>query len=73
MSKMAAYERTFEALRSSMRLLLNVENEQALFDMAAAVADITRLRALDRLETLSVDGRTSKPHHAGPPSGFTLA
>lgn len=53
MSKMAAYERSFEALRSSMRLLLNVEDEQALFDMAVAVADITRQRALDRLTTLS--------------------
>lgn len=57
-SKMAAYERTFEALRSSMRLLLNVEDEQALFDMASAVAYITRQRALDRLDTLSQDSPT---------------
>ncbi len=57
-SKLSAYERTLEALRSSLRLLLNVEDEQGLFDLAAAVAGITRQRALAQLDALSPDSPT---------------
>jgi hypothetical protein len=40
---------TFQALQSSMRRLLNVKDEQALFDMAALVEQHAKQRALDRL------------------------
>ncbi len=53
--KMSAYERTFTASRSSLCRLLNVEDEEALFDMAAAVEGITRQRALARLHALSTN------------------
>ena len=48
-SKIAAYERTFQALQTSMRLLLNGDDQKVLLDMAASVERITRERALDRL------------------------
>ena len=44
-----AGDRTFQALKSSMRLLLNVEDEQALFDLAVLVEQRARQRALDSL------------------------
>ena len=48
-SKIAAYERTFQALHTSMGLLLNGDDQRTLLDMAASVERITRERALDRL------------------------
>ncbi len=48
-SKMAAYERTLNSLSASVRLLLDVEDERSLFDLAASVTQLTKQRALDRL------------------------
>lgn len=57
-SKLAAYDRTFRALHSSMRLLLNIDDERSLFDMAASVESLTRKRALDRILNLCKEGPT---------------
>lgn len=57
-SKLAAYERTLAALSASVRLLLDVEEERSLFDMAASVAQFTKKRALDRLLAMSHEGRS---------------
>jgi DNA-binding NtrC family response regulator len=55
-SKLAAYERTLAALSASARLLLGVEEERSLFDMAALVAQLTKKRALDRLLAMDREG-----------------
>ena len=54
-SKMAAFDRTFHALQSSIRLLLNVDDDQSLFDIAASVENLARERALERLVILCKD------------------
>ncbi len=58
MSTLAAFDRTFEALQSSMRLLLKVDDEHALFDVAASVETLTRQRAMERLLIVFNDGST---------------
>jgi DNA-binding response OmpR family regulator len=58
MSKRAAYERTYQALTSSMRLLLNIEEEQSVFDMAASVESLTKKQAIKRLFNMPLDGPT---------------
>jgi len=55
-SKFAAYEQTFQALNTRMRLLLNIEEERALFDMAESVERLTKKRAWDRLLSLCEEG-----------------
>lgn len=57
-SKLAAYERTLRAINTSMRHLMNIEDENSLFDMAATVQQLTRERVLDRLLTMCEDGAT---------------
>lgn len=57
-SKLAAYERTFQALKSSMRLLLNVEDERALLHMATSVEQLIKKKALERLLNLSKEDST---------------
>ncbi len=57
-TKMAAYERTIRALSASMRQLLNIEEEQSAFDIAALVARLTKQRALNRLFNLCKQGPT---------------
>jgi DNA-binding NtrC family response regulator len=57
-SKLTAYERTFQALTASMRLLLNIEDERSLFDMAASVESFTRKLALKRLFNMCPEGPT---------------
>lgn len=57
-SKLTAYERTFQALTVSMRLLLNFEDERSLFDMAASVESFTRKLALKRLFNMCPEGPT---------------
>jgi len=59
MSKLSAYERTFQALTSSMRLLMNVEDERSVFDMAALVESLAKKQALQKL----FDIRTNDPTH----------
>lgn len=49
-------ERTIEALQSSMRLVMNYDDDQILFDIAASVMQCARQRALDRLFNLSTNG-----------------
>jgi len=56
--KLAAYDRTIHALSTSMRRLLNFEEEQSAFDMAALVEQFTKQRALDRLFNLCKEGAT---------------
>ena len=51
-----AFERTLQALQSSLRLLLNADDDRSLVDIAASVETLTRQRALDRLLTLCPDG-----------------
>lgn len=55
-SKLAAYEKLLNALNNSIRLLLNIENDRQVFDMAASVERLTRQRALDRLFALCPEG-----------------
>lgn len=55
-SKLAAYDRTFTALTASIRLLLNIGDNQSLFDLAASVENMIRKRALDRILDLCKDG-----------------
>ena len=43
------FTRTFHALQASIELLVNSENEQALFDMATFVEQRAKQRALDKL------------------------
>jgi hypothetical protein len=57
-SKMSAYDRTFQALTTSLGHLLNNEGERSVLDMAGFVESTTRKRALDRLLTLGQDGTT---------------
>lgn len=57
-SKLAAYERTFQALHTSMGLLLHGDDQRALLDMAASVERITRKQALDRLLNMHKEGPT---------------
>jgi len=52
LSKLAAYDRTFRAIQSSMRLLVTVDDERALFQMTRAVEQLTKQQALDRLFNL---------------------
>lgn len=49
-------ERTIDALRSSMRLVMNYDDDQILFDIAASVMQCARQRALDRLFNLGMNG-----------------
>lgn len=49
-------ERTIDALHSRMRQLMNGDDEQLLFDIAASVMQCARQRALDRLFNLSMNG-----------------
>ena len=55
-NKLAAYERTFQALRNSMRHLLSTEEECSLLGLAALVERLTRQRALDQLLTMIENG-----------------
>jgi len=55
-SKMAAYERTFRALSSSMHQLLTTQEEQSAFDLAALVMHLTKQQAWDRLSNLCNEG-----------------
>jgi DNA-binding NtrC family response regulator len=50
-----AFARTFQALQSSLRQGVNMEDEQAIFDMAALVEQRARQRALERLLHLCQD------------------
>lgn len=58
MEKLAIFERTLQAVRTSMQHLLPTEKESALFDMASTIEHLTRERALDRLLTLCKEGAT---------------
>ncbi|MBK9307947.1 MAG: hypothetical protein IPM58_12885 [Nitrospira sp.] len=58
-TKLDAYDRTLNALQASLRLLLNEEDEQSLFDTAASVEFFTRQRALARLVNMNLGGTTS--------------
>lgn len=49
-------ERTIDALQSRMCLLMDGDDEQVLFDIAASVMQCARQRALDRLFNLSMNG-----------------
>jgi len=58
MTKLSIYERTHQALTTSLQLLLNIEEESTLFDMAASVESVARKQVLDRLLTLCREGPT---------------
>jgi DNA-binding NtrC family response regulator len=57
-SKLAAYERTFQALTTSLQHLIDRVEEDSLFEMAGHLESMTRKRALDRLFRMSDNGRT---------------
>ena len=57
-SLLAAYERTFHALTTSLQHLLSSEEEDSLFDMAGFVESISRKQALDRLLNMCKDSMT---------------
>lgn len=51
-----AWDRTFKAVEASLRLLMNIEDDQAFFDLAVLVEHCARQRALDRLLALCSNG-----------------
>ena len=53
-----AFDRAFQALQSDMRLLVNREDEQALFDIAVLVEQRARKQALDKLLNLCKERMT---------------
>jgi len=55
-----AFERTFQALQSGIRLVLNSENEQGLFDIAVLVEQRARQQALNRLLALCQDSTSQE-------------
>ena len=57
-SLLGAYERTVQALSTSLNHLLSSEEEHSFFDMAGFVESMTRKRALDRLLVMSEKGTT---------------
>ncbi len=56
LAKLALFERTLQALDSSFRLLLNIDEDSCVADMAALVKELTRQQALDRLLSMSSEG-----------------
>ena len=46
---LSAFDRTFQTLQASMRLLVNIEDDQSLFAIAVLVEQLARQQALDRL------------------------
>ncbi len=57
-TKMTAYERTIQAITTSLQHLLNSEEEGSLFDVAGCVENMTRKRALHRLLSMGENGTT---------------
>ena len=57
-SKMSAYDKTLQALTTSLGHLLSNEGERSVLDMAGFVESTMRKQALDRLLTLGQDGTT---------------
>jgi len=51
-----ALDRTFQAVEASLRLLMNIEDDQAFFDLAIVIEHCARQRALDRLLALCTNG-----------------
>lgn len=49
-------DRTFQAVQASLRVLMNIEEDKAFFDLASVVEHCARQRALDRLLTLCTKG-----------------
>jgi DNA-binding NtrC family response regulator len=58
-SKLAAYERTLQALNDSIRLLLNraIADDRPLFDIAASVEEFAKQQALDRFFAMCAKDR----------------
>lgn len=54
--KMAAFERTLQAINSSLTHLLNIEEESSFLDMAASMERLTKKRALERLLSMGGEG-----------------
>jgi len=61
-----AFTRTFHALQSSIELLVNIENEQMLFEIATFVEHRAKQRTLNRLLTLCKSGMTQYPSTGRP-------
>lgn len=51
-SKMAAYEKTLQAITTSLRHILSSDEENSLFDIAGVLESTTRKQALDRLHLM---------------------
>lgn len=51
-----ALDQTLQAIQSSLRLLMNIEDDKAFFALASLVEHSARQRALDRLLTLCTNG-----------------
>ena len=58
LTKLAIFDRTLQALNVSIKLVLNIDEESYVSDMAERVEGLTRQRAFDRLLNLYTDGPT---------------
>jgi hypothetical protein len=57
-NKLFAFNLSFQAVHSSLRLLPNTDDERSRFDVTALVEQLIRKRALDRLLTMHKTGPT---------------
>ncbi len=58
LTKLAIFDRTLQAWNASFKLLLDINEESYVSDMAERVEGLTRQRAFDRLLNLYTDGPT---------------
>ncbi len=58
LKKLEMFDQTLLTVSTSIRLMLNVEQESSFFDMAASIERRARERALERLFTLCQEGST---------------